>query len=528
MPQAGTRVFERLPAVTIEPRTAKAFVFAAASAGIGLVVRLVIGAIDPAAPPLSVFLFATMVTAIVAGSTAGLVCALLGLVLAATMFSVQVPNAFSLVAIFQYALISALIIWIADEYRRLLRRTEDRHREAERRMRLISAENQTLTMMAADKPLTETLASLTRTIEQYSGSAVLASILLLDADGKQLRHCAAPSLPDSYNRAIDGLLVGPDAGSCGTAAFHGKPVHVSDVETDPRWANFRRLAREHGLRACWSTPIMSRMNTVVGTFAVYYREPRSPERHEIEIVTLLVKIASLAIERERGREQRRLLMHELAHRMKNSLAVVSAIASNTLRQHVEKSKYDDFEQRLTALAQVQSMLTQTNWAGISVHELIRNVATVPFRDGHERFELTGPEVQFPSQLTLPFALAIHELCTNATKYGALSSEEGRIEIVWGYEPASAPEQFFLRWTERNGPPVAEPTRTGFGSRMIKTALAQSVGGDATWRYDAGGIECEIRLPVSALVIDLTDQAEIRSEVSDGSKLYNTEPDTVGS
>lgn len=195
---------------------------------------------------------------------------------------------------------------------------------------------------------------------------------------------------------------------------------------------------------------------------------------------------------------------------------------------MEKSKYDDFEQRLTALAQVQSMLTQTNWAGISVHELIRNVATVPFRDGHERFELTGPEVQFPSQLTLPFALAIHELCTNATKYGALSSEEGRIEIVWGYEPASAPEQFFLRWTERNGPPVAEPTRTGFGSRMIKTALAQSVGGDATWRYDAGGIECEIRLPVSALVIDLTDQAEIRSEVSDGSKLYNTEPDTVGS
>lgn len=516
MPQAGTRVFERLPAVTIEPRTAKAFAFAAICAGLALGSRLAVGAVEPAAPPLSAFLFATMVSAIVAGSTAGLVCALLGLVLAATMFSAHVPHAFSLVALLQYVLISAFIIWIADEYRRLLRRAQDRHREAEQQMRLISAENQTLTLIAADKPLAETLASLARTIEQYSGSEVLASILLLDADGKHLRHCAAPSLPESYNRAIDGLEIGPDAGCCGLAAFHGKPVHVSDVRADPRWANFRDLAREHGLRACWSTPIMSRMNTVLGTFAVYHREPRSPEPHEIEIVTLLVKIASLAIERERGREQRRLLMHELAHRMKNSLAVVSAIASNTLRPHVEKSRYDDFEQRLMALAQVQSMLTQTNWAGIGVHELIRNVATVPFRDGHERFELTGPEVRLPAQLTLPFALAIHELCTNAAKYGALSNKEGRIEIVWGYEPASAPEQFFLRWSERNGPLVIEPTRTGFGSRMIKTALARSVGGDAEWRFDPGGVECEIRLPVPALELGLTDQDKIRPEEGAGS------------
>lgn len=157
MPQAGTRVFERLPAFTIEPRTAKAFAFAAICAGIALVSRLAVGAIEPAAPPLSAFLFATMVTAIVAGSTAGLVCALLGLAFAATMFSTHVPHAFSLVALLQYVLISTFIIWIADEYRRLLRRAQDRHREAEQRMRLISAENQTLTMMAADKPLTETL-----------------------------------------------------------------------------------------------------------------------------------------------------------------------------------------------------------------------------------------------------------------------------------------------------------------------------------------------------------------------------------
>lgn len=479
MPQTGTRVFERLPGVAIEPRSPKAFAFAAICAGTALAVRLILGLLDPATPPFSAFLAATMVTAVVAGSTAGLACALLGLILPALIFSTHVPHAFSAVALVQYALISAVIIWIADEYRRLLRRAQQRHQEAERQMRLISAENHTLTMMAADKPLAETLASLVRTIEQYSDSSALASILLLDPDGRHLRHCAAPSLPDSYNRAIDGLEIGPEAGSCGSAAFHGKPIHVPDVQTDPRWVDFRELAQKHGLRACWSTPIMSRMNTVLGTFAVYHREPHSPEPHEIEIVTLLVKIAALAIERERGKEQRRLLLQELAHRMKNSLAVVSAIASNTLRQHVEKSRYDDFEKRLMALAQVQSLLTQTNWAGVGVRELIRNVATAPFRNGDGRFDLSGPDVHLPSQLTLPFALAIHELCTNATKYGALSNDEGRIEIAWGYAPAPTQAEFFLKWTERNGPAAKEPQRTGFGSRMIKTALTQSVGGDAS-------------------------------------------------
>lgn len=227
------------------------------------------------------------------------------------------------------------------------------------------------------------------------------------------------------------------------------------------------------------------MNTVLGTFAIYHREPRSPKPHEIEIVTLLVKIAALAIERERGRQQRQLLMDELAHRMKNSLAVVGAIASNTLRPHVEKERYQDFERRLMALAQVQSLLAQTNWAGIDVGELIRNIATAPFRDGTGRFELDGPPVKLPSQLTLP---------------------SGKVRIVWGYGQPAEEKHFFLKWSESNVAGVAEPKSNGFGSRMIKQAFAQSVGGDAVWNYRPEGLEVEIRLPVTALEYDVNDPA----------------------
>ncbi|MCK8779430.1 GAF domain-containing protein [Rhizobium sp. NTR19] len=498
MPQAGIRVFERLPTVTIEPRTGKAFAFAVICSAAALGFRAAIGMLDPAAPPFPAFLVATMITAIVAGSMAGLVGAVLGLVLAWLVFVEHVPEQFSVTGLLQYALISGLIIWISDEYRRLLRRSQERQKQTERQMRLISAENDTLTLIAEDKPLAETLSSVARTIEVYSDNTVLASVLLLDDDGKRLRHCAAPSLPDSYNQAIDGLEIGPSTGSCGSAAFRAQPVYVADVETAPEWEDFRALARQHQLRACWSTPIMSRMNTVLGTFAVYHREPRSPESRDIEIVTLLVKIASLAIERERSREQRHLLLQELAHRMKNSFAVVSAIASNTLRRHVEKSRYSDFEQRLTALARVQSLLTQTNWTSVRVHDLVDNLATSPFRNGSERFKVQGPDVRLPSQLILPFALSIHELCTNATKYGALSNSAGEVEITWRHDAATDPEQLVFRWVERNGPPVAEPARKGFGSRMIKMAFAKSVGGDVAWHFKPGGVECEIRVPYAAL------------------------------
>jgi PAS domain S-box-containing protein len=136
--------------------------------------------------------------------------------------------------------------------------------------------------------------------ELASGS--LCSILLLDASAKCLRHGAAPSLPKAYTEAIDGIVIGPTVGSCGTAAYKAEPVIVADIAADPLWADFRNLALAHELRACWSVPILSSTGSVLGTFATYYRQPRSPGPQERNIIERVTHLGSIAIERKQAEE----------------------------------------------------------------------------------------------------------------------------------------------------------------------------------------------------------------------------------
>ena len=121
-----------------------------------------------------------------------------------------------------------------------------------------------------------------REIEAQSDSFILTSILL--RDGPRLRHGAAPTLPEVYSAALDGLEFGPCAGSCGTAAHFGRPIYVTDIATDPLWAPYRELALPHGLRACWSTPIFDDERNVIATFAIYHLVPGGPSLEEIEAI----------------------------------------------------------------------------------------------------------------------------------------------------------------------------------------------------------------------------------------------------
>lgn len=162
-----------------------------------------------------------------------------------------------------------------------------------------------LELALGDSPLGETLSELIGIVESTSRTGVLGSILLLDQDGKHLRHGAAPSLPGAYCTAIDGAEIGPCAGSCGTAAYTAKPVFVGDIATDPLWADFRELANGHGLGACWSTPIMTADRKVLGTFAMYHREPREPTVRDLALVDLVTQIAALVIDRDRTQSKLR-------------------------------------------------------------------------------------------------------------------------------------------------------------------------------------------------------------------------------
>lgn len=168
--------------------------------------------------------------------------------------------------------------------------TEQKRIEAQ-----LLGQNQILATIATNLPLSELLTALLRHIESQS-SEMLCSILLVDPDGRHLRHGSAPSLPENYTRAIDGLEIGPSVGSCGTAAFRREAVIVEDIESDPLWADYRATARAYGLRACWSTPILDAHNRVLGTFAIYYRQPCRPTESHRQLVEIATRSAAIIIE----------------------------------------------------------------------------------------------------------------------------------------------------------------------------------------------------------------------------------------
>jgi two-component sensor histidine kinase len=188
-------------------------------------------------------------------------------------------------------------------------------------------------------------------------------------------------------------------------------------------------------------------------------------------------------------EHQRLLAQELNHRIKNLLVTVQAIASQTLKgPGTDEAARKAFEDRLVALARVHDLLTAGEGGGVPLDRLV-SAAIAPFEDGHT-FQIDGSALLLPPRQAVAFALALHELATNALKYGALSSPEGHVQIGWQREGAG----FRLRWLERGGPPVAAPDREGFGTRLLKRNLAAEISGEIVIDYAPDGVRCEILAP----------------------------------
>ena len=171
--------------------------------------------------------------------------------------------------------------------------TERRRQDA-----LLLGQRDVLEMISRDASLGESLTALLRVVEAQS-EEMLSSLLLLDEDGIHVRHLAAPRLPADYTRAIDGSAIGPRAGSCGTAAYRGEMVITEDIMTDPLWDEYRAIVEPHGLRACWSTPIMDSHRRVLGTFALYFRTPGRPTEFHQRIIDMVTHVASVAISKQR-------------------------------------------------------------------------------------------------------------------------------------------------------------------------------------------------------------------------------------
>jgi PAS domain S-box-containing protein len=200
-------------------------------------------------------------------------------------------------------------------------------------------------------------------------------------------------------------------------------------------------------------------------------------------------------EAKRAEAHQKLLIDELNHRVKNTLAIVQGIAQQTFKRDAEPvSARHAFEGRLAALSEAHSLLTREHWGPVSMARIIGD-AVVPHGAAGSRFDLDGPDLPLAPKTAISLALAIHELATNAVKHGALSRPEGRVAIRWERSGTREAPRLTLTWTERGGPEVSTPSRRGFGTRMIEQGLAAELGGTVTIDFAAAGLICTVDAPL---------------------------------
>jgi PAS domain S-box-containing protein len=211
----------------------------------------------------------------------------------------------------------------------------------------------------------------------------------------------------------------------------------------------------------------------------------------------LLRIAGLNFditERKRGEERQDLLLHELNHRVKNTLTVVQAIASQTLRDGRDLgTARSSFLTRIKSLAGAHEILMRESWETASLSEVVEKAVEPYCGASRARFTISGPELRITSALTLALAMMLHELCTNAVKYGALSNDAGRVTISW-HVTDEAGQRLSLRWSEGGGPLVAPPQQRGFGSRLIERALSSELGSEASLQFAPAGVVCTVSMP----------------------------------
>lgn len=219
-----------------------------------------------------------------------------------------------------------------------------------------------------------------------------------------------------------------------------------------------------------------------------------------EIDAYMDELNQARIEQERAEQHRTMLTHELSHRVKNLLATVQAVASQTFRSGTDiKASVATFNDRLTAMAKAQDLLVADRADAATVMDALSSSTSVFEAEPGTRFKLSGPTVPLRSAAAMSLAMAAHELCTNAVKYGALSAPHGNVEVRWSVTD----DRFQLEWIEHGGPPATPPKRQGFGSRMIERVLTGELGGGAQMQYGPLGFRCTVEAPISALTADET-------------------------
>lgn len=273
----------------------------------------------------------------------------------------------------------------------------------------------------------------------------------------------------------------------------GETVVIPDVEADPRTASQADGLKKVHSSALLNLPIMVRgaLDTVIFVLNAQVRQ-WTPE--EIDFVRQIGDRTHGAIARARAEQEQHILNEELSHRMKNTLAIVQAIATQTLREVSERGAVTALTQRIGALSRANDALLKTRWASAALNDVA--TATLAAFDQAGRFHLSGPPLQIGPRATLSLSLLLHELATNAVKYGALSVPDGRVTISWSVEKGVEEDMLRVNWAEAGGPPVLQPSGKGFGSRLISMGLIGTGGVELCYKHS--GLIASMEAPLTQM------------------------------
>lgn len=223
---------------------------------------------------------------------------------------------------------------------------------------------------------------------------------------------------------------------------------------------------------------------------------QTPIREVNDVSAALIEAAQ---DRKRFEEHQALMLRELHHRVKNTLATVQALVNSTARTTDSIDKFrTTIEDRITSLARTHTMLVNIAWGGAHLRDILRSELE-PYETDRDRFALNGPEIIVPDNVALGLGMAAHELTTNAAKCGALSLLSGVIVVDWITEETQAGPNLILTWTERGGPPVKTPSRRGFGSKLLERALARQLSGKVDIDFRPDGLQVVIRCTLASEV-----------------------------
>jgi two-component sensor histidine kinase len=368
--------------------------------------------------------------------------------------------------------------------------------------------NQLSALMVGEKNSFENcLAEITKTAIAIS-EADKGNLQLFDAASGSLTIAAQQGFQEGFLKFF--VSESGKHAACGAAMRTGKQIIVNDVVTSEIFVGHpvQKVLLDEAVRALVATPLTSSDGSLLGVLSIHFARPHHPSERQLRLLNILARQAADYLERKQAERTHQTIMRELQHRSNNLLAVIQSIAQRSFGgdYYTLAEAKEAFEARLQALARANRALLKSNWGGVGLDRLVR----AELDAFSKRANIAGASIVLTPQMAQNFTLVLHELATNSAKYGALSTATGKIMVSWTVERNGSGFVLKFKWQESEGPPVAVPTRHGFGTKLFKAVFSE-----VRLEYPVEGLRCEIDVPLTASVRSQAALADDDAAIASG-------------